>query len=39
VLELVFNRGEVGISDWEDRETKTKTFIVPATMPGQAIHQ
>jgi hypothetical protein len=25
VVELVFNRDEVGISDWEDRKTKTKT--------------
>jgi hypothetical protein len=31
----VFNLDEVGISDWEDR--KTKTIIVPATMRGQTI--
>jgi hypothetical protein len=36
VAELVFNLDEVGISDWEDR--KTKTVIVPATMRGQMIH-
>jgi hypothetical protein len=36
VAELVFNLDEVGISDWEDR--KTKTVIVPATMSGQTIH-
>jgi hypothetical protein len=36
VAELVFNLDEVGISDWEDR--KTKTVIVPATMRGQTIH-
>jgi hypothetical protein len=36
VAELVFNLDEVGISDWEDR--KTKTVIVPATMHGQTIH-
>jgi hypothetical protein len=35
VAELVFNLGKVGISDWEDR--KTKTVIVPATMRGQTI--
>jgi hypothetical protein len=38
VVELVFNLDEVGISDWEDRKTKTKTVIVPATMRGQTIH-
>jgi hypothetical protein len=38
VAELVFNRDEVGISDWEDRKTKTKTVIVPATMRDQTIH-
>jgi hypothetical protein len=38
VAELVFNLDEVGISDWEDRKTKTRTVIVPATMRGQAIH-
>jgi hypothetical protein len=38
VAELVFNRDEVGISDWEDRKTKTKIVIVPAMMPGQTIH-
>jgi hypothetical protein len=32
----VFNLDEVGISDWEDR--KTKTVIVPAMMRGQTIH-
>jgi hypothetical protein len=38
--DLVFNLDEVGISDWEDRKTttKTKTVIVPATMRGQTIH-
>jgi hypothetical protein len=36
VVELVFNLDEVGISDWEDR--KTKTVIVPASMHGQMIH-
>jgi hypothetical protein len=35
VVELVFNFDEVGISDWENR--KTKTVIVPATMCGQTI--
>jgi hypothetical protein len=34
----VFNLDEVGISDWEDRKTKTKTVIVPATMRGQTMH-
>jgi hypothetical protein len=29
---------EAGISDWEDRKTKTKTVIVPATMRSQTIH-
>jgi hypothetical protein len=38
VAELVLNLEEVGISDWEDRKTKTNTVIVPATMRGQAIH-
>jgi hypothetical protein len=38
MAELVFNLDEVGISDWEDRKTKTKTVIIPATMPGQTIH-
>jgi hypothetical protein len=38
VAELVFNRDEVGTSDWEDHKTKTKTCIVPATMRGQTIH-
>jgi hypothetical protein len=38
VAELVFNLDEVGLSDWEDRKMKTKTVIVPATMPGQTIH-
>jgi hypothetical protein len=38
VNELVFNLEEVGISDWEDRKTKTKTVILPATTPGQTIH-
>jgi hypothetical protein len=38
VAELVFNRDEVGLSDWEDRKTKTKTVIVPATKRGQTIH-
>jgi hypothetical protein len=32
----VFNLDEVGISDWEDR--KTRTVILPATMRGQTIH-
>jgi hypothetical protein len=36
VAELVFNLDEVGISDWEDR--KTKTLIAPATMRHQTIH-
>jgi hypothetical protein len=36
VAELVFNLDEVGISDWEDR--KTKTVIVPAAMRAQTIH-
>jgi hypothetical protein len=36
VAELVFNLDEVGISDWEDR--KTKTAIVSATRRGQTIH-
>jgi hypothetical protein len=36
VAERVFNLDEVGISDWEDR--KTKTVIVPATMRGHTIH-
>jgi hypothetical protein len=38
VAELMFNLDEVGISDWEDRKTKTKTVIVPATMRGQTIY-
>jgi ribosomal protein L18E len=38
VAELVFNRDEVDISDWEDGKTKTKTVIVPATIVGQTIH-
>jgi hypothetical protein len=36
VAELVFNLDEVGISDWEDRNTKR--VIIPATMCGQTIH-
>jgi hypothetical protein len=36
VAELVFNLHEVGISDWEDR--KTKTVIGPVTIVGQTIH-
>jgi hypothetical protein len=36
VAELVFNFSEDGISDWEDR--KTKTAIVPAAMLGRTIH-
>jgi hypothetical protein len=36
VVELGFNFDKVGLSDWEDR--KTKTVIVPATMRGQAIY-
>jgi hypothetical protein len=36
VAELVFNPDEVGISDWEDR--KTKTVIVRPTMVGQTIY-
>jgi hypothetical protein len=36
VAELVFNLDEVGISDWENR--KTKTVILTATMRGQTIH-
>jgi hypothetical protein len=36
VAELVSNLDEVGISDWEDR--KTKTVIVPGTMHGQTKH-
>jgi hypothetical protein len=39
VAGLVFNLDEHGISDWEDRKTKTKTVIVPATMCGQTIHR
>jgi hypothetical protein len=35
VAELMFNLDEVGISDWEDR--KTKTVIVTAAMLGQTI--
>jgi acyl-[acyl carrier protein]--UDP-N-acetylglucosamine O-acyltransferase len=35
MAELVFNLDEAGISDWEDR--KTKTVPVPATMGGQTI--
>jgi hypothetical protein len=38
VAELVFNLEEVGISNREDRKTKTKTTIVPAMMSGQTIH-
>jgi hypothetical protein len=38
VAELVFNRDEVCISDWEDRKTKTKTVIVRATVHGQTRH-
>jgi hypothetical protein len=37
VAELVFNRDEVWISDWEDRKTKTKTVTIPATIRGQTI--
>jgi hypothetical protein len=36
VAGLVFNLDEVGISDWEDR--KTKTVVVPAVMIGQTIY-
>jgi hypothetical protein len=36
MVQLVFNLDEVGISDWEDR--KTKTALVPATMRGRMIH-
>jgi hypothetical protein len=36
VAELVFNLDKSGISDWEDR--KTKTVIGPSTMCGQTIH-
>jgi hypothetical protein len=36
VTELVFNLGEVGISDWEGR--KTKTVLLRATMVGQTMH-
>jgi hypothetical protein len=32
----MFNLDEVGISDWEDR--KTKTVVVLAMMVGQTIH-
>jgi hypothetical protein len=32
----VFNLEEVGTSDLEDR--KTKTIVIPTTMPGQTIH-
>jgi hypothetical protein len=38
VAELVFNLDEVGVSDGEDRKTKTKTAIVPVTMRGETIH-
>jgi hypothetical protein len=34
--ELVFNLAEVGISDWEDR--KSKTVIVPKALSKHAIH-
>jgi hypothetical protein len=34
--ELVFNLDEVGISDWEDR--KTKSVLVPRSMADQAVH-
>jgi hypothetical protein len=34
--QLVFNRDEAGIADWEDRETKK--VIVPAAMLGQTMH-
>jgi hypothetical protein len=36
VSELVFNLGEVGISDWEDR--KTRDVVAPGTMDGGPIH-
>jgi hypothetical protein len=36
VSELVFNLDEVGISDWEDRETRK--VVVPATLDGRPIH-
>jgi hypothetical protein len=36
VAEPVFNLDEVGISDWEDRTTKT--VAVPAAMVGQTRH-
>jgi hypothetical protein len=36
VADLVFNLGEVGISDWEDR--KTKKVVLPAAMLSQTIH-
>jgi hypothetical protein len=38
VAEPVFNLDEVGISDWENRKTETKTVIGPATIRGQTIH-
>jgi hypothetical protein len=34
--ELVFNLDEVGISEWEDR--KTKTVLVPKSMSEQMMH-
>jgi hypothetical protein len=34
--ELVFNLDEVGISEWEDR--KTKTVVIPKSMSEQTIH-
>jgi hypothetical protein len=34
--ELVFNLDEVGISEWEDR--KTKSIVIPKSMSEQTIH-
>jgi hypothetical protein len=36
LAELVFNLDEVGISDWDDRETRKAA--VPMTMDGQKIN-
>jgi hypothetical protein len=36
-IELVLNLDEVGISEWEDR--KTKTVAIPKSMSEQTIHR
>jgi hypothetical protein len=36
VAELVFNLDEIGISDWEERNTET--VQIPAAMLGQTMH-